>query len=74
MSMSSQVNSICRTTNLHLRNIVRIRKYIDQDTCHHVVRSLVTSRLDYSNSLLYGIAKENLRRLTGIQYRAAKQC
>ena len=52
MSRSSQVNSICRTTNLHIRNIVRIRKYIDQDTCHHVVCSLVTSRLDYCNSLL----------------------
>ena len=60
MSMSSQVTSICRTTNLHLRNIVRIRKYSDQDTCHHVVYSSVTSRLDYC------------KRLTGIQYRAAK--
>ena len=47
MSMSSQVNSICSSTNYHLRNIARIRKNIDHDTCHHVVRCLVTSRLDY---------------------------
>ena len=40
------------------------------DTCHHVVRSKVTSPLDYCKSLLYVITKENLRRLTGIQYRA----
>ena len=72
MSMSSQVNSICSSTNYHLRNIARIRKNIDHDTCHHVVRCLVTSRLDYCNSLLYGITKAHLKRLTGIQYRAAK--
>ena len=72
MSMSSQVNSICSSTNYHLRNIARIRKNIDRDTCHHVVRCLVTSRLDYCNSLVYGITKAHLKRLTGIQYRAAK--
>ena len=72
MSMSYQVNSICSSTNYHLRNIARIRKNIDRDTCHHVVRCLVTSRLDYCNSLLYGITKAHLKRLTGIQYRAAK--
>ena len=72
MSMSSQVNSICSSTNYHLRNIARIRKNIDHDTCHHVVRCLVTSRLDYCNSLLYGITKAHFKRLTGIQYRAAK--
>ena len=49
------INSICSSTNYHLRNIARIRKNIDHDTCHHVVRCLVTSRLDYCNSLLYGI-------------------
>ena len=63
MSMSSQVNSICSSTNYHLRNIARIRKNIDHDTFHHVVRCLVTSRLDYCNSLLYGITKAHLKRL-----------
>ena len=36
------------------------------------IRCLVTSRLDYCNFLLYGITKAHLKRLTGIQYRAAK--
>ena len=40
-----------RSTNFHLRNIARIRKYI-------------ISRLDYCNSLLSGITKSNLKRLT----------
>ena len=72
MSMSSQVNAIVWSTNFHLRNISRIRKNINQDTCVNVIRSLVTSRLDYCNSLLYGITNKDLRKLIGIQYRAAK--
>ena len=45
-SMTSQVGRVCRTLNFQLRNIARIRKYLDQDTCHHIVRSFVLSRLD----------------------------
>ena len=39
----------------HLRNISRIRKYIPQDTSVVLVKSLVMSRLDYSNGLFYGL-------------------
>ena len=35
MSMSHHITSICKSLNFHLRNLNRIRKYIDQPTCHH---------------------------------------
>ena len=52
MSMSSHISAVSRSLNYHLRNIGRIRNYIDKDTCNHAVRSLVISRIDYFNSLL----------------------
>ena len=33
------------------QHISRIRRSLDQDSCHHIVRSLVLSRLDYGNAL-----------------------
>ena len=72
MHVHSDIFKVYSSCPYHLRNIARIRKNIDHDTCHHVVRCLVTSHLDYCNSLLYGITKAHLKRLTGIQYRAAK--
>ena len=56
----------------NLRNIGRIRRYIDEDTCNHTVRSLVLSRLDYSNSLLYGITVKDMKKLQTIQNRSAR--
>ena len=72
LKMNLQVNSVCRTVNFHLRNIARIRRFIDQNTCAHAVRSLVLSRLDYGNSLLGGISRCNVKRLQVLQNRAAR--
>ena len=66
------VSSITRSLNFNLRNIGRIRRYIDENTCNHAVRSLILSRLDYSNSLLYGITFKDTKKLQTIQNRAAR--
>jgi hypothetical protein len=72
MSMQNQVNAIVRSVNCHLRNISRIRKFLDKESSHHVARSLVLSRLDYGNALLYGSRENDLDRLQRLQNRAAK--
>ena len=51
LSMSSHVTKIVSSC---LYNIRRIRKYLTQKACETLVNALITSRLDYSNSLLYG--------------------
>jgi hypothetical protein len=38
-----------------IRNIGRIRSYITDSACKTLVCSLITSRLDYGNALLYGV-------------------
>ncbi|XP_072021484.1 uncharacterized protein [Amphiura filiformis] len=66
MSMTAQVASISSSTNYHLRNINRIRRFIDKDTCKQAVRALITSRLDYCNSLLINITAKDIQKLQKI--------
>ena len=65
--------NVSKSVNFHSRNISRIRKFIDKDTCHSVVRSLITSRLDYCNSLYDGVTGKNLDRLQKLQRKFANQ-
>ena len=61
MTISQHVSTVCRSVNYHIRNIGKIRKYIDYDTCHAAARTLVLSRLDYFNSLLPIIRLQKLQ-------------
>ena len=72
MTMSSHVTNVSRTVIFHLRNIGRIRKYIDQPTCHHAARSVILSRLDYCNGLLSSLPSTHIIRLQRLQNWAAR--
>ena len=67
----SQMNTICKSINFHIRNIWRIRRFITSEACHHIVRGLVLSRLDYANSLLFGAHEADLTRLQCLKNKAA---
>ena len=72
MTMSTHIKTLCRNLNFQLRNISRIRRFLDHDTCHLVVRALVLSRVDYGNGLLLGANTTDIQRLQRIQNWAAK--
>lgn len=72
MNMTKQINSIISSGYFQLRNIRRIGRYLNQDTKHHVVRSLILSKLDYGNALIYGSNMKDIRRLQTLQNRSAK--
>lgn len=72
MSMEDHVNSVKRSMYFHIREIGRIRRYLDQHTCHLAVQSLVISRLDYANILLLGLPKSLLHGLQVAQNTAAR--
>ena len=63
--------SQCQVANYHLRNIGVIRKYLTQKAAERAVHALITSRLNYCNSVLYGIPAVQLDRLQQIQNNAA---
>ena len=52
MTMEAHVSSVARSAALHTRNISRIRKNITTKSAKSLVNGLVTSRIDYCNSLL----------------------
>ena len=74
MSMEIHINQFCKSANYQINRIYSIRKYLDSDTIETLVHAFVSSRLDYCNSLLVGITKQNLNRLQRIQNRAARLC
>ena len=49
MNMSANVSKVIKSANYHLRNIGKIRKFLNTDTTKSAIVSLVTSRLDYCN-------------------------
>ena len=67
MKMDVQINNICRSTHFHLRNIGAIRHVLTESAAAQLIHSLVTSRFDYCNSLLYGLPDTQLDRLQRIQ-------
>jgi len=72
MTMSSQVNNITKSANYQLVNIGRVRKMLTTEATKLAVHTLVTSRLDYCNSLLTGICDTQCKRLQNIQRTAAR--
>ena len=55
-----------------LKNISRIRRFLDRDSCERIVHAFVTSRLDLNNALLTGIAEDAVTKLQKVQNIAAR--
>ena len=55
LSMKANVSAVCRSVRFHLRRIGLIRKYLTKSATEQLVHALISSRLDYCNSLYIGI-------------------
>ena len=72
LSMEQHISAVSRACFNQIRNIGKIRSYINESACKTLVCSLVTSRLDYGNALLYGVNTTGLARLQRVQNAAAR--
>ena len=61
-----------KAATINIIKIRNIRKYLNQDTCHKLVITLVLSHLDYSNSMLSGLPDSSINMLQKVQSSAAK--
>ena len=72
MSMLPHVNSVCKSSFYHLRNISRIRKLLSNKTTETPVHAFVTSELNHCNSLLNNVPKYVIKKLQSVQNAAAR--
>ena len=63
LDMSSHISKQCASAFYHLHNISRIRRFLSTDTTKALVHAFVTSRVDYCNSLLYGLPASHLNKV-----------
>ena len=72
LTMEDHVKKTCQTCYFHLRNIGKIRKFLNKEATESLVHALITSRLDWGNALLVGVSNHLLDRLQMIQNVAAR--
>ena len=65
LSMVPQVTAMCKSAFYHLRKQLTFAAQV-------LVQALVTSKLDYCNSLLYGLPKNVIKQLQRVQNAAAR--
>ena len=66
-SFDNHVAKICRVCYYHLRDLRQICKFLSDETAILLTNAMVSSYLDYFNSLLYGVSKSNIAKLQRVQ-------
>ena len=72
LSLREHIYMTCRTAYFHLNNIRHIRKYLSNQSAQTLVHAFIIGRLDYCNSLLYGLPSVHLSKLQRVQNSAAR--
>ena len=72
LSMGTHINKVCSSKFYYLHNLRRIRKYLSQDCLVTLIHAFVTDRLDYCNSLMYGLRQCQTSKLQRVQNAVAR--
>ena len=72
LAMKEHVRSVTKSSSFALHKISWIRKYLDKKASERLIHAFVTSRLDYCNSLLFGLPASDIAKLQRIQNSAAR--
>ena len=72
LSMMAHVNKLLGTCFYHIRQLRLVRRSLDEDAAHALVRALIHSRLDYCNGVLANLTMEKFGRLQSVLKAAAR--
>ena len=72
LNFKEHINTKCKAAILNIIRIWNIRKYLDKDTKHMLIKSLALSHLDYANSLLTKLPAKTIKIMQNTQNLAAK--
>ena len=67
LTFSTHIQSLTKNCYFHIRALRHIRSSITVETAKSLAHAIVSSRLDYGNSLFMGISDLNMRRLQRVQ-------
>ena len=70
--MSTHISKFCSLAFFHLHNISRIRKSLSPEETKTYVYAFVTSRVEYCNSLLYGLPASQSNKVERLLNTAAR--
>ena len=59
-TFTSRTTKVCLACYYHLNDLRHIRKFLNPVTAALLANSMISSQLDYCNSLLYGVSKYNV--------------
>ena len=72
LSLEKHVKTIVTGAFLKIREIAFYRKYLTFDSAKTLMHAYVTSRIDYCNSLLYGLPNNLIKKLQSVLNTAAR--
>ena len=72
MSLQVNINNTCRPAYCYITNVRQIRKYLSNQATQTLVHALIIGRIDYCNSILYGLPAKQIAKLQRLQNSAAR--
>ena len=66
LTFHDHISGICKSTHFHLRSIGRIRNLLTFDVTAQLIHALITTRLDYCNSIPYNIPNNQIETMQHI--------
>ena len=72
LTFDDHISAICQSVHFHIRSIGKVRKLLSFDACAILIHALISSRLDYCNSILYNLPDTKIGRLQRVQNQAAR--
>ena len=72
MSFKKQISKVCQISFMYIRQLRRIRPFLDRNSAIMLANALVSSRIDYCNSLYYDLPKASIERLQRVQNSLAR--
>ena len=72
LTIIGHLNAVCKATFFYIRTLRHIRSVLTEDTAKAGTYALVGSRLDYANSILYGVLGGNIHKLQRMQNTMAR--
>ena len=71
---NNHINSVIKSCFISFRDLHHIRRFLSVDTSVVIANALVSSRLDYYNSLFRSLSSRNATRLPYVQNSACTVC